>query len=50
MYGGELIGLLGCTEKRDVRCFSGEDKELLTLLAVPAALAIHNARVFREQE
>jgi diguanylate cyclase (GGDEF)-like protein len=50
MYGGELIGLLGCTEKRHVRRFSDEDKEFLVLLAVPAALAIHNARVFREQE
>ncbi|MEI6725759.1 MAG: diguanylate cyclase [Actinomycetes bacterium] len=50
MYGGELIGLLGCTETRYARSFGDEDKELLTLLAVPAALAIHNARVFREQE
>jgi len=50
LYGGELIGLLGCTEKRFVRHFSDEDKEFLELLAVPAALAIHNARVFREQE
>src|SRR5450759_3864644 len=50
LYGGELIGLLGCTEKRFVRHFTDEDKEFLELLAVPAALAIHNARVFREQE
>ena len=50
MYGGELIGLLGCTEKRYVRHFSRKDKEFLELLAVPAALAIHNARVFREQQ
>jgi len=50
MYGGELIGLLGCTETRHVRRFTAEDRELLELLAVPAALAIHNARVFREQE
>jgi diguanylate cyclase (GGDEF)-like protein len=50
MYGGELIGLLGCTEKRYTRHFSDEDKEFLMLLAVPAALAIHNARVFREQD
>lgn len=50
LYGGELIGLLGCTEKRHVRHFTDEDKEFLELLAVPAALAIHNARVFREQE
>lgn len=50
LYGGELIGLLSCTEKRFVRRFSEEDKEFLELLAVPAALAIHNARAFREQE
>jgi diguanylate cyclase (GGDEF)-like protein/excisionase family DNA binding protein len=50
LYRGELIGLLGCTEKRFVRHFTDEDKEFLELLAVPAALAIHNARVFREQE
>jgi len=50
IYRGELIGLLGCTEKRYVRHFSDEDKEFLELLTVPAALAIHNARLFREQE
>ncbi|MEI6449750.1 MAG: diguanylate cyclase [Actinomycetes bacterium] len=50
LYGGELIGLLGCTEKRFVRHFSDEDQRFLELLAVPAALAIHNAKVFREQE
>ena len=50
LYGGELIGLLGCTEKRFVRRYTDEDKEFLELLAVPAALAIHNARVFRAQE
>ena len=50
LYGGELIGLLGCIEKRFVRRYTDEDKEFLELLAVPAALAIHNARVFREQE
>ena len=33
-----------------MRHFTDEDKEFLELLAVPAALAIHNARVFREQE
>ena len=47
---GELVGLLGCTEKRFVRRFTAEDREFLELLAVPAALAIHNARVFRQQE
>ena len=50
IYKGELIGLLGCTEKRFVRRFTDEDKEFLQLLTVPAALAIHNAKVFRDQE
>jgi diguanylate cyclase (GGDEF)-like protein len=50
MYGGELIGLLGCTEKRFYRRFSEVDKVLFQQLAVPAALAIHNARVYRQQE
>ena len=50
LYGGELIGLLGCTEKRFARRYTAQDKEFLELLAVPAALAIHNARVFRAQE
>jgi diguanylate cyclase (GGDEF)-like protein/excisionase family DNA binding protein len=50
LYGGELIGLLGCTERRFVRHFTAEDKEFLQLLALPAALAIHNAQAFREQE
>ena len=50
LYGGELIGLLGCIEKRFVRRYTDEDRRFLELLAVPAALAIHNARVFREQE
>jgi excisionase family DNA binding protein len=50
LYGGELIGLLGCTEKRFTRRFTDEDKEFLELLAVPAALAIHNAKAFREQD
>ena len=50
IYRGELIGLLGCTEKRHARRFTDDDKEILELLAVPAALAIRNARLFREQE
>ena len=50
LYGGELIGLLSCVEKRFVRRFTDEDKQFLERLAVPAALAIHNARAFREQE
>jgi diguanylate cyclase (GGDEF)-like protein len=50
VYGDRLIGLMGCMEKRRVRRFSDEDKELFRLLAVPAALAIHNAQMFQQEE
>jgi diguanylate cyclase (GGDEF)-like protein len=50
VYGRRFIGLMGCMEKRRVRRFTGEDKELFQLLAVPAALAIHNAQMFQREE
>jgi GGDEF domain-containing protein len=50
MFGGQLIGLLGCMEKRRRRQFTDDDKELLRLLSVPAALAIHNAQMFQREE
>ena len=50
LYGDRLIGLMGCMEKRRMRRFSDEDKELFRLLAVPAALAIHNAQMFQQEE
>ena len=45
-----VIGCLTVIEKRSVRHFSDEDKELLALITVPAALAVRNAGAFRRQE
>ncbi len=50
LYGGQLIGLMGCMEKRRKRRFTDEDKELFRLLTVPAALAIHNAQTYQHEE
>lgn len=50
LYGRRFIGLMGCMEKRWVRRFTDEDKELFRLLSVPAALAIHNAQMFQREE
>ena len=50
LYGQRFIGVMGCMEKRHVRRFTDEDKELFRLLAVPAALAIHNAQMFQREE
>jgi transcriptional regulator with GAF, ATPase, and Fis domain len=44
------IGCLVLIEKRTARRFSDADKELVSLLSVPAAVAVHNARLFRRQE
>ncbi len=46
----EVIGCLTLVEKRAPRRFDAADKELATLLAAPAAVAIHNSRLFRRQE
>ncbi len=45
-----VIGCLVLVEKRRVRRFTDEEKELLRELAVPAAIAIHNARMFLRQQ
>ena len=45
-----VIGALTLVERRVARHFTAEDKRLLELLAVPAAVAIHNARLYRAQE
>ncbi|MGO8683973.1 MAG: diguanylate cyclase [Thermoleophilia bacterium] len=50
IFAGEVIGVLGLTETRRVRRFSSQDLELLKGLAVPAAIAIHNARQRKAQE
>jgi len=48
-FGDEVIGLLTLVEKRSPRYFSDDEKRLLSQLATPAAVAIHNARVFRRE-
>jgi len=50
LYGDRFIGLMSCMEKRRPHRFTDEDKELFRLLAVPAALAIHNAQTFQREE
>ena len=49
-FRDEVIGCLVLVEKRRVRRFTDEEKELLRELAVPAAIAIHNARMFLRQQ
>jgi diguanylate cyclase (GGDEF)-like protein len=50
VFEGSVIGCLGLVEKRSTRRFSDDDKRLAALLAIPAAAAIHNARLYRQQE
>ena len=45
-----VVGCLTVIEKRSIRHFTDEDKELLRLLTLPAALAVTNAQAFRRQE
>ncbi len=49
IFNDEAIGLLTLVEKRWRRCFTAEERRLLAQLAVPAAVAIHNARMFRRE-
>jgi diguanylate cyclase (GGDEF)-like protein len=46
VFNDEVIGLLGVCQTSGPRRFSEAEQELLTMLAVPAAVAIHNARLF----
>ena len=48
-FGGETLGVLGVTESRRRRRFTDDEKQLLRLLARPAATAIANARLYRRQ-
>ncbi len=45
-----VVGCLTLIEKRKPRVFTDEDRELVTLLAGPAAVAVRNAHLFRVQE
>ena len=49
-FAGEALGVLGVVESRRDRRFTADEKELLRLLARPAATAIGNARLFRQQQ
>ena len=49
-FGGETLGVLGVVESRRDRRFTEEEKQLLRLLARPAATALGNARLFRQQQ
>ena len=48
-FGGETLGVLGVTESRRERRFTDDEKRLLRLLARPAATALGNARLYRQQ-
>jgi diguanylate cyclase (GGDEF)-like protein len=50
VFGEEVIGVLGLIESREIRRFTEEDRELFRRLAVPAAIAIHNARIYTGQQ
>ena len=50
VFEERVIGSFTLIEKREVRHFTDEDKAFARLLAIPAAVAVHNARVFRRQE
>jgi GAF domain-containing protein len=48
--GGEVIGVLGVAESRFVRRFTPAEVTLFGQLRSMAAIAIHNAQVFRRQQ
>ncbi len=50
VFGGQALGVLGVIESRRDRRFTDEERQLLRLLAGPAATAIGNARLFRRQQ
>jgi diguanylate cyclase (GGDEF)-like protein len=49
VFQDEVMGALTLIEKRAPRHFSPEDLRLLGLLAVPAAVAVHTARMYRRE-
>ncbi len=50
VFEDTVIGSFTLVEKERLRRFSAADKRRAALLAVPAAVAIHNARMHREEE
>ena len=49
VFQDEVVGALTVVEKRGPRRFTDEDLRLLELMAVPAAVAVHSARMFRRE-
>ena len=49
VFQDDVIGALTLVEKRAPRRFTADDLRLLELMAVPAAVAVHNARMFRRE-
>jgi len=47
VYGGQAIGVLELVEERERHEFSEEETEIAMTIAVPTAIAIHNARLHR---
>ena len=50
VFEDEVVGCLLLLEKREVRRFTAEEKSLVAELAVPAAIAVRNVRLYHEQE
>jgi HD-GYP domain-containing protein (c-di-GMP phosphodiesterase class II) len=49
-FGDQILGCLSLVEKGHERRFTPEEHEALRSLAVPVAIAVHNARMYRRQE
>ena len=47
LFGGRPIGIVQVVEERYTHHFTDREQEIATTLAVPAAIAIHNARLRR---
>jgi diguanylate cyclase (GGDEF)-like protein len=50
VFEDTVIGSFTLIEKKRLRRFSEADKRRASLLAIPAAVAIHNARMYRQEE
>ena len=49
VFGDEVIGLVDFIEKRAARRFAKDEREIAATLAVPAAIALHEARTRRRE-
>jgi signal transduction histidine kinase/ActR/RegA family two-component response regulator len=50
VYRGRLLGVISLTNREASRPFTGQHRALLRLLAIQAAIAIENARLFQAQQ